>query len=304
MCKKQKGEKLSFLLPFVSQRLMSVSFFLAFFLIFIICSYCYGKEKVNLGLVGKLDRSNLFFCVDFIQDDNTPQGSSTYAYCGTEKGLFILDVSDPRVPKEIVLLDVGKVNDIAFFKSNSDSFNYAVLANSWGGLVIIDISDPTAPSYSGGYFTQGDAQGIVISGNDAYVANGDKGLIIIDISDPTAPSYTGGYDTQGDAKGIAISGNYAYLADGDNGLIITDISNPTSPSYLGKCDTQGDARSVSISGNCTYVADGWDGLVAIDISDPTTPSYLGKYDTQGMHEVQLFPETMHMWLMDGMVSLS
>ena len=70
------------------------------------------------------------------------------------------------------------------------SGNYAYVAGGDGGLRIIDISNPAAPTEAGFYDTPGDARGVAVAGNYAYVADGKGGLRMIDISNPAAP--TGG----------------------------------------------------------------------------------------------------------------
>jgi len=87
-------------------------------------------------------------------------------------------------------------------------------------LIILDISNPAAPSEAGYYDTPGDAWGVAVVGNYAYVADGYGGLRIVDVSNPAAPTEAGFYDTVGEAKGVAVAGNYAYVADYDDGLVI------------------------------------------------------------------------------------
>jgi hypothetical protein len=156
--------------------------------------------------------------------------------------------------------------------------DYAYVANL-AGMWVLDISDPTDPTYAGRFFTPGYAYGVAISGNYAFVAVSDSGLSVIDITDPTSPTLAGGCDTPGHAFGVAISGNYAYVADGyDGGLQVVDIADPTSPALAGNYDTPGTARSVAVSGDYAYVVD-YAGLQVIDISEPTSPTLAGNYDT-------------------------
>jgi hypothetical protein len=165
-----------------------------------------------LDLLGKWEGGYSFYCAEIIQN-KTIEGNPIYAFCGTNKGLLILNITDPKHPEEIGSLDVGDIYDVTLFKSNSNSFNYAALANGANGLVIVDISDITTPFYAGGFDTQGIAYSVVVSENYAYVSDWNKGLIIIDMANPIKPIYTGGYDTQGWAGDVVISENYAYLSD-------------------------------------------------------------------------------------------
>jgi len=96
-------------------------------------------------------------------------------------------------------------------------------------VVIIDISNPAAPSVVGSV-THADldgARGIALSGDYAYVTgyNADT-LVVVDISNPTAPSVVGSVthaDLNG-ARGIALSGDYAYVGayDADK-VVVVDI---------------------------------------------------------------------------------
>jgi Ca2+-binding RTX toxin-like protein len=66
--------------------------------------------------------------------------------------------------------------------------NYAYVADAHSGLLIIDISNPAAPTLKGNYYTSGNAQDVQVVGNYAYVAGGVDGLQILDVSDFTNPS--------------------------------------------------------------------------------------------------------------------
>lgn len=78
------------------------------------------------------------------------------------------------------------------------SGNYAYVANSHGGLQIIDLTISSK----------------IVSNN---------------------PTLIGNYDTHRVSRGVAINGNYAYVADGNDGFHIIDISflnSLPSPSEL------------------------------------------------------------------------
>jgi hypothetical protein len=91
---------------------------------------------------------------------------------------------------------------------------YAYVADSYGGLQVIDVSDPARPQWVGGYDTSGSAQGVAVSGNYAYVADSYGGLQVIDVSNPANPCRVGSYNTPGVAVDVAVSGHYAYVAEG------------------------------------------------------------------------------------------
>ena len=70
--------------------------------------------------------------------------------------------------------------------------DYLYVANSFDGLMIIDISEPANPTEIGHYDTN-NAKDIAIGGDYAYIADTNSGLAINDISDPRNPSKEGHY---------------------------------------------------------------------------------------------------------------
>jgi len=189
----------------------------------------------------------------------------------------------------LVCIDVGMADDVdityeGHFGGITDavvvSGNYAYI-NQGEDFIVLDISNPEAPSELGRLATDGIIKDINVSGSYAYVADSSTGLLIIDISNPATTTLTGSYDTAGDAYSVAVSGSYAYIADYSNGLVIIDISNPAAPILTGSYDTAGDARGVAVSGSYAYVSDGSNGLVIIDISNPAAPTLAGIYNTAG-----------------------
>lgn len=161
------------------------------------------------------------------------------------------------------------------------SGDYAYVAAGITGLMIVDVSAPSAPTLKGSYNTDGYATGVFVSGNYAYVADESYGLVIVNISNPASPSRVGGYNTQGVATNVFVNGDYAYVADGANGLVILNVSVPATPTLTGGFDTDGSANDVFVTGNYAYVADGVDGLIIVNVSDPATPVSAGDYNTSG-----------------------
>ena len=66
--------------------------------------------------------------------------------------------------------------------------NIVYVANGNSGLQIIDVSDPTNPTFKRSYDTSGTAVDVWIENNYAYVADGDSGLQIIDLFAEIAPT--------------------------------------------------------------------------------------------------------------------
>ncbi|MCX6600175.1 MAG: hypothetical protein NT025_01260 [bacterium] len=130
--------------------------------------------------------------------------------------------------------------------------NYAYVAD--GGVRVINITNPVAPSEVGFCGTPGGALGVAVSGNYAYVAAWG-GLRVVKIANPAAPTEVGFYDMAGRVYDVAVSGNYAYVADDHAGLRVVDVTNPAAPTEVGFYGTPGRAWGVAVSGCRAYVAD-------------------------------------------------
>ena len=140
------------------------------------------------------------------------------------------------------------------------SGNYAYVATGDNGLVIVDVTNPSSPTFKGKYYTSGSIYSIAVSGNYAYAADFTKGLLVIDISNSFSPVLKGSYNTL-DTDGIVVSGNYAYIAN--SGLVIVNISNSSSPIVEGGFSSSWGILDVSISGSNVYVADSNNGILVL-----------------------------------------
>lgn len=162
------------------------------------------------------------------------------------------------------------------------SGNYVYLASSNSGqntgLQIIDISDPSAPTFKGSVNISENAYDVWVQGNYAYLAARD-GLFIINISNPSLPTTSGVFPTEKKVQGIYISGIYAYIAAEAKGIYIVNIEDPFQPYQVGYYDTPVNAYDVMVKGRYLYVADGLSGLQILDIIEPSNPTFVGSYDT-------------------------
>ncbi|MFX0208065.1 MAG: Ig-like domain-containing protein [Candidatus Hodarchaeota archaeon] len=163
--------------------------------------------------------------------------------------------------------------------------NYAYIADEIGGVRIIDISDPTTPTFAAVY-DEWNSEGydVHVTGDNAYIAGGT--FYILDISDPTSPerivsvagTFNQGYD-------LDVAGNYAYVANGTYGLRVFDISDPSAPFLADSFSTSYSSQGVYVYGDYAYVAVGSNGLQVIDISDPTTVSGVDIINTDYARDV-------------------
>jgi PGF-pre-PGF domain-containing protein len=185
-----------------------------------------------------------------------------YAYVATADGLAIFNINDPSSPKIVGNYEIKDSVDIAVIGS------YAYLVDYWNGLVILDITNPSAPTFEGKCDTSSWVHDITVSGNYAYLASDYNGLFIVDISSPSSPTIVGNYQNNTTIfypNDVAVAGNYAYLAAYQNGLMILNITDSSSPTVASIYDTVDSACGVALSGNYVYVADNGNGLVILRV---------------------------------------
>jgi hypothetical protein len=155
---------------------------------------------------------------------NTPgnaQGicvSGALAFVADGSSLQIIDVSDPTSPtfhsscSLPIATSVDVTGNMAYVAAgNNDS--------SFGGLYIVDVSNPSSPQLVGQYWANLKAWDVYVSSGLAYVAC-SPGLKIIDVSNPSSPQLRGSFDTPRDATGVFVSGDLAYVSAGSSGLRI------------------------------------------------------------------------------------
>lgn len=172
-------------------------------------------------------------------------------------------------------LEVANVQTPATTEGIAVVGNIAYIADSSGGLVLYDVSNPASARQVGAVSLPGLAQHVTVSGSYAYVADGSGGVSVVDITSPANPVVVGCASNLGTTSSLAIQNNRADLV-GSMGLDVLDLSNPTSPRVLGAIrQTGGNAVAIKVSGTDAFVADQFAGLRAIDVSNPAAPREVG-----------------------------
>ena len=100
--------------------------------------------------------------------------------------------------------------------------DYAYIADSYGGMEVINIANPNAPSTVGYCGLSDAAQGVHVAGEYAYIANYILGGVqVLFIGNPQAPIPFGWYKRTGCfAMNVTSSENHIYVADGVAGIQI------------------------------------------------------------------------------------
>jgi hypothetical protein len=185
--------------------------------------------------------------------------------------------------------------------------NLAYVAG-WGGMQIVDISDPTSPKEMSFHRTPHYAFDIAIAKNYAYIANGFDGLRIVDISDPTAPVEINAYiPEEGYIKGVEVIDNYVYVANASTGLSVLDASDITHLAEMSSYAVPLMAWDVKIVNGYAFVIwnlreasdcqprDCRSGVSVVDISTITNLALVGIYcdPGDGVSDVEVVDKYMY-----------
>lgn len=191
--------------------------------------------------------------------------------------LHVLDVSDPTNLRHLGACDVvGEVRRVAV------SSSHAYLTAFRDGLLIVDMSDPTAREPAGEYLgaTEGASTlSVTVAGNYAFVGYDNSGpnshldaLEVLDISNPTQPERVGSA-IPGIVTDVKVFGDHAYVSR-SNGLTILDIRDPANPTHVAEVLVNG---RIHLQGNL-LLSKSANTLLLTDVSDPKDPELLGAYD--------------------------
>jgi hypothetical protein len=146
-------------------------------------------------------------------------------------GLRMMDVSDPRRPAQVALVDTPVW---AWAVGVKGSYAYVADGES---LRVFYIGDPTCPLEVAVWECEDlRAVDLVIAGSYLYLADYAYGLRVIGISDPWNPvegrncalpagPETYGVGSQPGASGVAVSGGHVYVADYGWGLYVFELTS-------------------------------------------------------------------------------
>ncbi len=209
-------------------------------------------------------------------------------------GLEVMDISNPESPisKGWYKTATGGTGSGRGPRGIYVSNNYAYVADSYGGLQIVNTSEPSNLVLVGHHKTPSSSHEISVVDNLIYglVGNGVGELTVIDGSNPYS-LMTVGNSTIFNNNGISgwghiyTTNNYSVLTygtntdmEGYNGMQVIDVSNPNSPTARGTLNIKGWGQGVYVNGYYAYLAAYHGGLQIVDISNPDMPVLVGNVD--------------------------
>jgi hypothetical protein len=146
-------------------------------------------------------------------------------------GLEVVDVSDPQDMAVIGQAPVlGPSWDIATYEDK------AYLAQGMLGLTIYDLSDYTAPTFSGRVFTWGRA--VSLSASDRLLAVGlGHGTLRMYRLQRTGPELAGSIALGGKIAKVRMVGDLVYVLKKGGDSEAVDVSDPEAPQQMGTCQS-------------------------------------------------------------------
>ncbi len=195
----------------------------------------------------------------------------------------VVDISDLTDPHPVGVIDLPD-----WTRKAVGSGDYAYVASSTDGLIVVDISSPGEPFIAGNldmfniYFN---ASELLYEDGLVYATGGNQGLAVISVEDPINPQLVGqfldyssnrrGIDKEGDL--VAVTGSGVNPAP-PGWMWILDVSTPANPRYLGFVDMNVNIFSVDLEGDLAYIGFE-DGMGIFDISDPYNPVLISETPT-------------------------
>jgi hypothetical protein len=177
---------------------------------------------------------------------------SGIAYVTRGEFLWVVDVSTPIHPTQVAKVELPSS---AFGLDLSG--HYCYVADWYGGIQVVDVSNPSAPRIVGSYPTQcAAAVDIVVRGQYAYYSDAG-GFGILDVSDPTQPTsvFYQLFVPPVQSWGIDAMFTTVFVTLGDSGLGVYDATDPARPVLTGFYRTPYWAYHVFVQDNIAYVAD-------------------------------------------------
>lgn len=104
--------------------------------------------------------------------------ADTYAYVAGYHGIQVLDISQAARPRKVGAYGNPAQGDSAY--GIAVSANYAYVARSGFGLLVLEVGNPGNPQRVGSFQTKGFATGVAVAGDHVFVAAGEEGLLIFD----------------------------------------------------------------------------------------------------------------------------
>ncbi len=212
----------------------------------------------------------------------TPYVVYPYVYIASDSdGLLILDITDPSNP-----CFVGSYDNVDFhgWGLNVEG-DYAFITDGYhhdyGGLTIINISEPGDPYLVQHVTAPHETRDVVAYNSYAYVSSGYGGLRIIDI-DPPEQAHEVSYLSTDNAHHFCLEYPFIFLGDWSGGLRIIDVSHAYDPEIISIINPGSFTYNCYLLGSLVFITNKDIGLLIYDVTNPEDPSLVSSYRSARM----------------------
>ncbi len=159
---------------------------------------------------------------------------NSFAVSNDEKYIFLATSTGVEVVESATMSQVAFVNT-THAKDIKIRDNNLYIADDWGGLKVLDISNPKLISITSVISNPDEYYYTIALENDYLYVIGSFGLRIFDILSPSAPIKKGTITLDGDSTSnptLSVDDMYAYVTENLNGYHVYDVSNKLEPVKL------------------------------------------------------------------------
>lgn len=199
--------------------------------------------------------------------------AGTHAYITTDKGLFVVDISNPLEPKIVSQITSPMLKNPRAF---AVQFRYGFVVDD-EGLKVVDVTNPERPRIiENARVPLNEGKSVYVARTYAYVADGKEGIAIINIEQPEKPRLDQMFNADGkitDAHDVKVAMTnasvFAYVADGKNGMHILQLTSPETMATYAGFSPRPEPRLISnfkTKGEALYISKGLDRDRAVDES--------------------------------------
>ena len=143
----------------------------------------------------------------------------------------------------------------------------AILADTRGGLSVIDLGTPSTPQVIAKLDNIGTIIDVAWSGTMAYLADDSQrsSLVVVDLSQPATPRVVGRYHSEATTD-VALWQNWALLSDNAGRLQSVNIEQPTRPRLRHTLSLPGKSQRLALKPPYVFVASDSDGIHIVEVS--------------------------------------
>jgi hypothetical protein len=270
-------------------------------------AYVYARgESEALSIFNRSDPANLVLAGSYAMPSSTRDVAAAGYHASTIDGrLRVIDAAKPDTPTTLGSYRSGQPHRLAITEQYAYlAWGYYVINKysdnrSVGGLDIVDITNPRAPTQAGAitlvdipYGPHADPKAMAVAAPYAYVGI-DNAVHIVDVANPAAPSAVGFYTVPSVVEALALveldspaPRRYAYVAANEAGLRIVDVTDPNAPTEVKSYPIAGHhvtsvavARPLALPDRqYAYLGTQLGRFQVLDVTNPAAPVVLGGFD--------------------------